>query len=84
MPRMTTVIRPGVYPPGYQFSREDYVSVPAIDVAGTFPFWQIARFTADTRIQSEKNAQRTVKMFIDAVDRKDARNDQSPRRTVRR
>lgn len=75
MPRMTTVVRPGVYPPGHQFTAQDYVLVPVIDIAGTFTVWQSARFTADPRIQSELAAQRAVKLLTDAYARYETRKD---------
>lgn len=69
MPRMVTVVRPGSYPQGYQFGAKDYVSVPAIQVAGTFPLWQAMRLTADPRVQTEVNAQGVIRMMTDSFDR---------------
>lgn len=69
MTRMATVVRPGTYRPDRQFTAQDYVSVPAISLRGTFRVVESMRLTADPRLQSERHAQAVIGMMTKAVDR---------------
>jgi hypothetical protein len=66
---MVTVIRPGTFPREHQFTARDYVSVPALTMRGSFRIWELAQFNADSRLQTEANAQRVIVMLTQSWER---------------